>query len=642
MKRFFVAVSFILALGATGVKADNESGTIDNPKQIPDSITISANRNATPLSQIASTVTIISEKEIEASQAVMVSDLLRSVPGLDVVQTGGMGRQTSVFLRGANSNHTLVIIDGVEMNSPSSPTTSFDFAHLNIDNIERIEILRGSQSVLYGSEAIGGVINVFTKRGFGKLQAELKSEIGSYNTFSESAQISGNSNKIDYSIYLSRKDSDGFSAVCEDAGGIEKDGYENTEFSGRVGIQLDNNYEMTFIGRSIDATADIDQSFGILDDPNYVSQSKINSFAFGITSHSTNKCFNPKFDFNVQKQELASIDLVDTAHGVNSSTFNADGKKIKTSLLNQFLLHENSKLLFGVEFEVESFSSDYFSNGFFGPYGDTIAEVDAQTFGLFLLEEAQLNDNWSLTAGLRYDNHEDFGDVITYRFSSAFTLPNSKLKIKANIGSGFKAPSLFQLNHEYYGNPDLQPEESVGWEFGFENTTKNNQISFGALYFSNQFKELIGYDLAFCSINIAKASSEGVELYGQLNFNNSSARIDYTYSKTKDKTTDAPILRRPEHKVNLNFDQSITDALKTKLQILSVSKRNDTDFRPYPYEDVVLEAYKLINISASYNVMNNLTLTGRVHNLFDEDYEEVLTYNTAGRSLYGGIKVSLQ
>lgn len=642
MKRFFMAALLLSMFGATGTEANSKSGTVDNPKQIPDSIVITSNRFPTPIEKDASSVTIITEEEIEKNSTVMVSELLKQVAGIDVVRSGGLGTQTSVFMRGTNSNHTLVLIDGVEMNNPSSPTTSFDFGSLNVSNIQRIEILRGPQSVLYGSDAVGGVIQIFTKRGFGNLRADIISEAGAYKTYTESINLSGSHAKSDYSLFVSRKDSDGFSTIRKDAGGIEKDGFESTDIIANVGIQLVKNYELTFNGRMSNADADIDQSYGVLDDPNYTSENKMKSFMLRFKNHNSNyKYFQPDLSVSLFNQDIKTINKEDDAHVGESSEFNSNGKRLKVSASNFMNVYNNINSIIGVEYENETFNSDYNSASLWGGYADTVNKVSASTFSLYGLDDWNVNDRFSVSGGVRYDDHEDFGSQFTYRFTSLYRFKSVGLTVKGTYGTAFKAPSLYQLNHVLYGNPDLQPEENKGWELGFEKNSPDNILQFGAAYFSNDIDNLIGFDEMFRSNNIAKATSKGIEAFAQILFKKSSVRIDFTYTDVKDKTNNSKILRRPKEKISFQLNHQFSDMVKANILIRTIGDRFDRDFRPYPFEDVVLAGYTVVDLSASYQVMQDIKVTGRVDNLFDEDYQDVLRYNTPNRSGYIGVKLSL-
>ena len=644
MKRFFVVALFVIAVGAKGTTADKESGTESNPKPI----VISANRFASPIEKNASSVTILSQQEIQNSQVELVSDLLKQVPGIDVVRSGGAGGQTSVFMRGTNSNHTLVIIDGVEMNNPSSATTSFDFGSLNASNIERIEILRGPQSVLYGSDAVGGVIQIFTKRGFGNLKTEINAEGGSYNSYNESIHLSGSEDKIDYSLFLSRKDTEGFSSIRQDAGAVEKDGFKSNDAVANFGYQLNKDYELNFNYQFLDANADIDQTFGILDDPNATAENKTNNFRVRLKSFSNNaKVFKPEVSFALTKQNMKNLNPEDEFHNGENSFYDAHGKRMKFSALNLMELVDNVHSIIGIEYEKETYHStykssyiDFFTNDLVWSTDD-ISEVSASTFSLYGLDDWTVNDQLSVSAGLRFDNHEDFGSQVTYRFTSLYKFIQSDVTLKGTIGTAFKAPSLYQLNHKLYGNKDLQPEENLGWEIGFEKSTPDKILSFGATYFSNEIDNLIGYDENFRSINIAEASSKGVEAFAGFNFRNSSVMLSFTYNDVKDKTNESKILRRPKEKISFKWNQQLSESLQATLFMYTVGNRYDKDFRPWPYQDVVLDGYTVVNMTTSYKLLENLSITGRVDNLFDVDYQDVLTYNTPTRSWYLGMKITL-
>ncbi len=642
MKRFFVAALLVLSFGASGTKADSKSGSIDNPKQIPDSIVISANRFPTSIEKTASSVTIISEEDINKSQTVMVSELLKQVPGLDVVRLGGAGTQTSVFMRGTNSNHTLVIIDGIEMNNPT--TSSFDFAFLNVSNIQRIEVLRGPQSVLYGADAVGGVIQIFTKRGFGKLKTEISAEAGSFNSYTESIHMSGSENIIDYSLFVSRKDSDGFSTIREDAGGEEKDGFESTDIVANIGLQITDNYELSFVGKLIDANADIDKSSAVYDDPNSYSENKMNSIALRLKNLDTDsKMFKPELSVAFSSQDLKSVDLLDDAHGASSSELNSTGKRFKLSASNQMEVIENIHTVIGFDYEKETYESDINSTSFFGPYSDTTEELSASTVSIYGLDDWAITEQFSVSGGLRFDDHEDFGSKVTYRFTSLYKFASQGLTLKGTYGSAFKAPSLYQINNETYGNPDLIPEENIGWEIGFTKTSLDNILNFGATYFYNEIDNLIGFDALFKSININEVSTKGVEAFAQIRFKNSSVRFDFTYTDIENKSDESKIIRRPEEKIRMHINHQFSKAIHATLSIQSIGDRFDTDFKPWPgpNEDIILDAYTVVNISASYQILENTVVTGRVDNLFDEDYQDVLRYNTPDRSGYLGLKISL-
>lgn len=540
MKRFFMLVALIIAFGAKGTRAENQSGTINNPKQLNDSVVVTANRNLTPLREIASSVTVITSDEISLSQKTMVSDLLRSVPGIDVVQSGGIGRSTSVFLRGANSHHTLVIIDGVEMNDPSSPNGYFDFAHLTVDNIERIEILRGAQSVLYGSDAIGGVIQIFSKEGSGKNSIKFNSETGTYSTYNESLQLSGSKNNMQYSLSLSRRDSDGFSATSAAVGSSESDGYRNSSFSANFGYSLSQSYSLGLNLGATNGNADIDKSFGNLDDPNYYNSAKSRILSLNFGKNSKNSSWSMNSRLSIMNSKLESKDDYDRINNLDFSVLNSEGGKVKFETQFLFEISETVKLTVGEETEKEKYNSSYFSRSIWGPYADTVKEVKSSTSGLFALSEFSFNNNWFITMGVRVDYHEKFKEVATFRITSAYLFEKQMLKLKANYGTGFKTPSLFQLFHQLYGNPDLSPEKSKSWEVGLEKYHQN--FSIGFTYFDSDLKDLVALDpITFRSVNISKVTSSGTEYFAHFKNNDFTAKLEYTFTRNKNLSDNAPI-----------------------------------------------------------------------------------------------------
>jgi vitamin B12 transporter len=288
MKRIFTAIwlaallsvmpGLIFAQG-TEMLNPNESDTQEKSVESEETeeegkesweIVVTATKLETSSKEVASSITVINKQQIQEMQKETILDVLRTVPSLDVVQSGGPGKATSVFIRGAKSEHTLVLIDGVEMNDPVSAGRSFDFAHLTTDNVARIEIIRGPQSTLYGSDAIGGIINIITESGKGKSTGFISGETGSLKTLRGQAGISGGTELLNYSLGLSVWDTEGISAAGEQYGNIEKDGYKNTSFSGKVGVTPNDNFDAVFTVRYLNADADLDESGGTGgDDPNY-------------------------------------------------------------------------------------------------------------------------------------------------------------------------------------------------------------------------------------------------------------------------------------------------------------------------------------------------------------------------------------
>jgi len=606
---------------------------------------ITATRIEIPTAEAASSLTVVSGGEIEKQRKTTVLEVLRGLPGLDVVQYGGAGAVTGVFLRGAKSEHTLVLIDGIEMNNPITPGRSFDFAHLTVDNIERIEIIRGPQSTLYGSDAIGGVINIITKKGRGKPSLSLAAEGGSFNTFKEKAGLSFGNKSVNCSLSVSRFDTDGISAANEQAAGNEEDdGYKNTTISTRLGFTLSDYVEFDFFLRYVDAEADLDNFGGPYgDDPNYV-QEFTQQFVKGQTRISLfDDLWEQRFGLSFSRYQNKEDNPVDPDHPSDLIASNYKGTVMKWDWQHNLYLNETNTLTFGVDLEEEKGKFDYYSESIWGPFLTVFPTRSAQTNGYYIQDYIKLWERWITTVGARVDDHERFGSETTYRIASAYLIPQTGTKLKATYGTGFKTPTLYQL-YSQFGDENLAPEESTGWDVGLEQSFLKNRVNVGITYFKNDFKNLIDFDgPSFSFKNIAEAESKGFEVFASARpTKNFTVTANYTNTDAKDKITNEALIRRPKNKYSLGINYRFFEKGNINLNVLHTGKRPDKFFDNVTYAttDVTLDAYTLINIALSYDICTGFQVFGRVGNLLDEDYEDVAGYGTQGVSVMLGVKAS--
>jgi len=610
-------------------------------------VVVTATRVETPIEEIASSITVISSKEIERKQKTTVLEALRDIPGLDVVQTGGLGSHTSIFIRGANSEHTLVMIDGVEVNDPISPGRSYDFAHLTVDNIERIEVLRGPQSTLYGSDAIGGVINIITKKGDGKPKFFLSAEGGSFTTFREATGISGGNKWANYSFALSRFDTEGISAASKKDGNYERDGYKNTSLSGRLGFTPMDNIDIDFILRYVNAESELDNFGGVGgDDPNYVQKSNQFLFKTQVGLSLFNDLWIQKLGFALNDHNRDIKNKKDSQHPFDYEKGRYDGQLLKFDWQHHLKLHRTNALTFGLDLDREEGKSRYYWESIWGPGQSIFPKKTADIKGYYIQDEIKLWDRLFTTLGIRIDDHSRFGTETTYRIAPAYLIKETDTKIKGTFGTGFKAPSLYQLFAPPtlwgpIGNKDLKPEKSKGWDFGVEQNLLKNRVILGATYFRNGFKDLIQYEMGQGYINIAKAKMEGVELFASAKpIDDLTLKINYTYTDTEDKTTGETLIRRPKNKIGFDLNYHFINKGNVNLGVIFVGKRDDKDFSISPPRRVKLDPYTLVNLAASYDISKNFQLFGRVENLLDKEYEEVKGYGTPGLSFFGGMKLN--
>ncbi len=643
-KILFIFLSIIF------VSAFSYAQNIDSAKVYKMSeVVVTATKTKIPEIETASSITVIDSSEISRQGNSTVFDLLQNQVGVSYSREGAPGSLSYLYLRGADPGETLILIDGVDVNMPNDPDNTFDFANLSTDNIERIEILRGPQSTLYGSDAMAGVINIITRHGYGVPKFFLSAEGGSYNSYKGLAGVNGGNNFFNYSATISRFKTNGFSSASSKYGNTEKDGTANYNLSSRLGFNPIKDFELNLFIRYSKANTALDQHGGALgDDPTYIYNTEEYSYRaegkLNLFDGFWNQTIGLSFFRNVREYSFDS-----TLNNPASSSSIYDGNKFKFDWQNNFKLSNFNMLTFGLESETEKAISNYFYNSSaYGNFQSVFPNSSATTTGIFLQDLVNLNNQLFTSAGMRYDHHDRFGSVITYRIAPAYVVWKTGTKIKATVGTGFKSPSLFYLFDPEYGNKNLKPENSFGWDAGVEQYLFNPNFTIGTNYFYNRFTNLFGFDNNFRAINIDKAVTNGIEFYCNSNlYYNLSINVNYTYTNTKDESVGStdnglPLLRIPKNKFGININYSITKRANLNAELISVGSRDDKDFNSYPVARVSLGKYNVVNLAASYLMTNQLKVFGRVENLFNTYYEEILGYATPGLSAYLGIKLTVQ
>jgi len=641
MKRFNPILSCALisvSLLAFNAQADDKILPQAPAEQSLKEVVVTATKLDSDVHTVGSSVTVISGKELENKQKSSLIEALRSVASLDVVQNGGT---TSVFIRGAESGHTLVLLDGIELNDPSSANHSYDLSHMTVANIERVEIVRGPQSTLYGSDAMGGVINIITKQGKGKPTGSLSTEGGSFNTYNEKAGLSGGTDLLNYALGISRTDSDGISAASRKYGNHEDDGYENTTVSSRFGITPSANFQADAILRYIKAKNDLDNAGGSGgDDPNFTAETEQLFLRTQARLIMLDNLWEQKMGVSLGKIERDYQNKADAASAnVRDTTYKGDS--LKFDWQHNLYLTDANTLTFGLETEKEQLDSDDTRGGTGWSSSSSIDKKETRTSGYYVQDQISLWQCWNTTLGVRLDDHSRFGSQSTYRLASSYLVKPTGTRIKGSLGTGFKAPSLSQLYDPTYGNRELEPEKSIGWDFGVEQRLYLDWLSLELTYFDNSFRNMISYDpVTWQNINLRKTESHGVEVaLGAKPTTEMSLRAGYTYTDTEDKSTGKDLLRRPKNKLFCDLDYRLMDKAHVYLGLISVGKRYDID-NSWPANTVTLKRYNLVNVALSYDVTEHFQLTARVDNLNDAHYEEVYGYGTTGRAGYAGVRMS--
>lgn len=603
---------------------------------------ITAHLAATPKSQIGSAITVITAKDIEQQQITYVSEILRTIPGLAVSQSGrSFGTLTQVRIRGAEGNHTLVRLNGIELNDPSGGS-EFNFGNLLAENIERIEVIRGAQSALYGSDAIGGVINIITKKGNQGVQLNAKIEGGSFGTYKASGGLSGGwEDKFDFAINASQFESKGIS-ISES--GSEKDANRNLTLDGNFNFHPLKNWEMGVTGKLVRSNTEIDgfqggigsidadnetethQKFGrvfsklrLFEDSERLKWDHMISANYSGNKRDNfrNKSLNSEFDGRNSKYAYQTNLFIDTSSFAQSHhTF--------TFLIE----HEKDAVI------VESAFSDVDRSI------QTTSYVGEYQLGLF--------NRLFLSGSIRQDENDDlFEDTITYRATLSYLHKETDTRLHASYGTGVKNPTLFELfgfSANFQGNPDLQPEESQSFDVGIEQQFLNGRVSLDTTYYNNRIENLITGSGQTSINQKGRSHISGVEVAIRANIIDN---LDFTGSYTWNSNKDAngvSLVRRAKHiaSANLNYGfNAFGNKGNLNLGVKYNGKQTDFAFDPFFNRSIVeLDDYTLLNVAASYEIYDQVELFARVENLLDESYQEVYSYAAQGIAAYGGVRVS--
>ena len=615
-------------------------------------VVITATRTASNTVELANSISVIDSAEIVNKNSFNTFDAIKNEYGISFTQQGGKASVSNIYIRGGSPSQSLVIIDGVEVNMPNDPSNFYNFFSLPLDNTSRVEILRGPQSTLYGSDALTGVINIISLKGTGKPVFNFGFEGGSYNSYKGTITSLGALENFNYSVALSRTKSDGFSAASNQYGNTEKDGFQLDNFNTILGYDFSKTFSADIVVRYDKASTDLDQSLGPptnWDDYTYIfDQEEFFIRAQGKLNLMENK-WNQKFGVS-SFRNIRNYSYDTSATSIYYSRSNYDGRKYKADWQNDFYFYENNLITAGAEFELEETSSEYYQLTYLDPpdYASIFPQKSANTFGIYFQDQIKIEESFFGTIGVRYDYQNQFGSAFTYSIAPAYIFWETGTKLKATVGTGFKAPSLFYLYDPVYGNSDLNPEKSFGWDAGFEQFFWAAKLSFGANYFYNKFTDMFGFDSNFKTININEAQTNGVEVFAKADLTDGMIiKANYTYLDARDKSEDTPyynqkLIRRPENKAGIYVSYSFLNDANVNIDIMYVGKRDELDFATFPASRIVMPDYFLINLAAYYDLFSFLRLQGRIENLLDKQYEEIYGYGTAGLSVYGGITLRVQ
>jgi vitamin B12 transporter len=642
-----VLIAALAALTPLGFGGQDPPARADAP--LRHDLVVTATRIGTPEKKVGSSVTVISAEELAKTGKTFVLDALEAALGLTTVRNGGQGAASSVSIRGANSEHTLFLLDGVELNDPINPSRSYDVSHLPLSQVERIEVLRGPQGLLYGSDALGGVINIITRTGRGGPRLTLASSADSLRSLSADVSLAGSGRKTEYTFAAFHERTAGLSAASSAyPGNVEKDGYRNLSLAARWAYAPRPDASLTLTVRAADARTELDNFGGPGgDDPNNVQAYGSLLVRGQYRGLSRNGRWEQAVSLSWLGARRSNDNPADPAHPSEWDRGLYRSGLLKLDWQNNVVLRPTNTLTAGLEVEREAGGSDYASDGPYGPSESRFPTARAGTAGIYLLDHWETGGRFFVTAGVRADLHSRSGAAMTFRLAPSFLIAATGTRLKATLGSGFKAPSLYQLfapatSFGPVGNPDLRPERALGWDAGIEQRLAADRVVLGLTWFENAFRDLVDFDYAAGYVNIGRARTRGLEASAELkpaaglHFAASYARLSAV-----DTQTGTELLRRPRDKVSADASLRIFGRFDLSTHVLWVGRRLDRDFSSYPYATVAMTDYVLLDAALAASLGPGFDIFLRVDNVLDTRYEAVWGYGTPGRTVRLGFRATL-
>jgi vitamin B12 transporter len=606
-------------------------------------LVVTADRFPTDPNKITSSYTVVPQEEMQRRQLRTAGEVLKTVPGISVQQSGGPGTQTSVFVRGSNSNHVLVLIDGVTVNDPSTPNGAPDFAHFLTENLEKIEIVRGPMSTMYGSQAIGGVINMVTKAGKGPMNGQAFAELGTRMWTNTGAYVRGSEGRFNYNItyggMFTSNDTPVPARFTPNGGFVDIDPYRNLTFAARLGFEINDNTQFNWFGRYIDTKINYDQVGR--EDPNangYTSQ-------FYTRGEIEGNYFNGRWKpvIGINYSTVARHDL-DYPSPQNPFPFSIDswfnGRRLQADFKNLVSIIDQVEVIAGLDYDRQWAYSNTLSSIAPGTLAAQAWGTMSQT-GLY--GQLRLNpfEGFNLNVGGRVDFNDVYGSVGTWRGGASYLWAPTDTKVKASYGTAFKAPSLFELfgtGAFCGGNRNIQPEYSRGYEVGVEQGIFDRKVKAGITYFFNTYSNLIQCPPPFTTLqNVANAQSEGFETFVQispvkwLDF-----YFDYTFTIARNVDANQPLVRRPQDVFNIRAEVRPWENTLFGVGVLQVNSR--WDFNATTGAIMQPSPYTLLRFTAQYDVIPAVQLFARAENVLNRVYEEPEGFQAPYFQAFFGVK----
>jgi vitamin B12 transporter len=615
-------------------------------------VVVTATRLPRPAAEVPVLVTVLSGAELRAQGIHMVFDALRDVPGAAVFQTGSFGGQTSLFLRGGQSNYVKVLVDGVPVNQPGG---AFDFANLTTDNVGRIEVLRGPASVLYGSDAVTGVVQIFTRRGVGPARAEMRVRGGSHGTLDWDAQTSAGGRAASYSFAVSRVTSDGIYAFNNE--------YHNTVASGLVRAAPDDRTDATLTFRYADNAYHFPtDGAGVPLDHNQFNYGNGPTIGLDVGHY-----FTPRLEARLllaaNEAEGGYDNQPDSPADSNLYHSLDRFRRSSADLRANLHLPAGSVLTAGAAFEQQHDRSTNVCQSAFGDCTTPPIDTSRWNRALYAQLVSGVAQRVSLVAGARLEDNQRFGTYGTYRAGAVYRL-TAGTRVRGTAGNSFREPTFFENYATGFslGNPNLRPEHARSWELGLEQSLARGRANLSATFFDQRFGDLIDYNPSAAPPtpnyeNIAGATANGVELGIHAAPGPLSLGVSYAYLRTDvtnpgfDSTSGAALasgrqlVRRPKHSARLDVGYRIPARGTLSLAVTYVGARQDQDFSTFPFPRVTLPSYTRVDLAGEAELLRprgsapGLAASARIENLLNVAYQEVKNFPGRARTVFVGAQV---
>lgn len=644
MTKNFLTTALLFAATAANAQTDSlQANKLDE-------VIVTANKFAQKQSATGKVITVITKDQIEKSSGRTVSQLLNEQAGITINGAlNNLGTNQTVFMRGAASGRTLILVDGIPVNDPTLITNDFDLNLFSLNDVERIEIARGAQSTLYGSDAVAGVINIITVKNNITKPFNVKATVagGTYGTFRGNVQVYGRANKLSYTARYGKLTSKGFSTAYDSTGtkNFDKDSYNSNVLSSSLQYQLNNELSFrTFIQNSFYKTA-LDAG-AFTDEKDYSVKNKSLITGGGFNYHKNNVSLTGNYQYSENKRNYFN-DSIDVPSFTKFSTDNYYGKSQFVEVYSNIGISKNFSFLQGADYRFNSMNSKYFSLSSFGPYTSKFKDTSNSQASLYSsLFYHGLNDKLHVELGGRLNVHSRYGSNQTYTINPSYNF-TEHFRIFGSVATGFKAPTLYQL-YSAYGALELKPERSKTVEIGLQEQFE--KVSARIVYFHRYIKDGIDFDnINYKYFNYISQTVKGIELETKVvPVENLTITANYTYLKPDEQsqsrltfkdTTYNHLLRRPQHNLNVTAGFQFNNGPYISLMGKYVSSRYDVG--GYKKQDILLKSYFLLGAYAEYNLKNKVKIFADAQNIANKKFFDVRGYNSIPFLLNAGLTFTL-